>query len=151
MTDEPDEEMSLDKFIERKTPKRPMTASRQAAHFDRALERSKLAEVESDPTELLVLAHARYHQHVYGAVPTNTRNEFSTAVVAIRAFIKREFDGDSARAQGFVKWAWRREQRTAKWLKAEKKLDKKPMGWRQLISTTMLDTYRAEAMAKGDK
>lgn len=147
-----DESMTLDQFMAQSTTakKRPKyTAGKQASSFDKALEsfKERAFGTASSPSEL-VLAHARCHEYVYGSIPSDTRTQFTAATAAMRAFSAREFDGDADRTLAFIRWAWRREQRLKQWVLKEKRTNKTPMGWRQLISGKTVDAYRSEVLSK---
>lgn len=92
----------------------------------------------------LLALYAFCHTKVYGveAGELLAANTCFLAVKGAKKCLDEDFSGDVARAVGFIRWAWRREEERMRWREANERETTSRIGWRLQFSKQFSTDYR---------
>ncbi len=114
--------------------------------FDRSVERGRAIMGSGDAPQSaadLVGLYAVLHEHVFGVLPLELKQDYGAAAASAAKLVRDEFKDDYAAAERFVAWCWKRTKQSAKRKKADGDDPFRP-GWRiQFKSRAWLTDYKA--------
>ena len=93
----------------------------------------------------LVALYEWIHEQVYGVAPGELDGKtWAIARQAAGRMVEQQFGGDYGAAVVFMRWAWKREQRSEQWRRETGKEGRR-IGWRLQFHGALITDYKVDA------